>query len=212
MELKEVIELWKELNISTANFNFHCGGDSMNDTDLTFTDTNGNSVENSELHSYFEDEVYNKVEFYEASDGHYQGESGTVVIELNDEVDDFTYSKSSESEWCEALDSKTNIELTDKETEFLKNHVANINGGDGDVAVVFKNDLILQDADEELLKLLEEKISEFTNDYEPNELEGELDEWFTFSTEEEEGEGDIELKENNLTIYMRNSETVYKDE
>ena len=43
--MEDIIKKWKEAKISYANFEFNCGGDSMNDTDLIFYDDNGNNIE-----------------------------------------------------------------------------------------------------------------------------------------------------------------------
>ena len=94
---EEIIKLWKEKNIDHVDFNFSCGGDSMNDTEIQIYDKQGNEVECSEISDHIDSEVYNKVEFYVNSDGHYMGESGTVKVELveDDEEPYLSYSKSS---------------------------------------------------------------------------------------------------------------------
>ena len=112
--MQEIIKIWKEKNIDHINFNFSCGGDSMNDTSIEIFDKEGELVQDGELESYFDDQTYKNVEFYVNSDGHYQGEFGVVEITLNDEEDDFEYSKSASSEWNETCDNEVEIELTDK--------------------------------------------------------------------------------------------------
>ena len=90
----EVIQEWKKLNVYKGRFEFSCGGDSMNETELTFYDNDDNPISKTQvLNDYFEDEIYKKVEFYEASDGHYIGEMGTVYITLNDDEDDFEWAQ-----------------------------------------------------------------------------------------------------------------------
>ena len=72
--MEKIIEIWKKENIAQAVFNFYCGGDSMGDTDLSFEDSEGIRIEFSDtknedtLATYFDNEVYNNVSFYEASD------------------------------------------------------------------------------------------------------------------------------------------------
>ena len=209
MEKEQIIKLWKELEVISVDFNFSCGGDSMNDTDIVINTKNG-TISNADIETYFDNEVYNKVEFYVNSDGHYQGESGVVVIELEGEgvETDFTYSKQAESEWSEELNTDFGIKLTDKEAEFIKDKILNFNGDMDDINVVFKGDLILTDEDEEFLKQLEEKIKDETSGYSPETTEGELEEWFSFNTDED----NLTINEDNeLIINMSNRVIVYRD-
>ena len=86
MEMQDAIKLWKKKKISHAEFSFSCGNESMDDTDLTFY-KEGKEVKSKELSDYFEDAIYDNVEFYDTSDGYYIGESGKVTIELNEDED-----------------------------------------------------------------------------------------------------------------------------
>ena len=208
--MQEIIKIWKEKNIDHINFNFSCGGDSMNDTSIEIFDKEGELVEDSELEKYFDDQTYKNVEFYVNSDGHYQGEFGVVEITLNDEEDDFSYSKSSSSEWNESCDNNVDIELSDKETKFVADNVLNINGGEDNCQINFKRDFILTNEQEETLKGLEEKISEFARDYVPKDIEGEINDWHSYTTNEE-GE-ELKLVGNMLTLSITKSFDVIKEE
>lgn len=206
---ENIIKIWKEKNIDHVNFNFSCGGDSMYDTSIEIFDKEGELVQDSEVEDYFNDQTYNNVEFYVNSDGHYQGEFGVVEITLNEE-DDFEYSKSSSSEWTESTENKVEIELTDEEAKFVADYVLNINGGDNDIQTNYKKDFILTNEQEETLKGLEEKISEFAQDYIPNYIEGVMNEWYTFTTNEE-GE-ELKLVDNMLTLSIAKSFDVIKED
>jgi len=208
--MQEIIKIWKEKNIDHINFNFSCGGDSMNDTSIEIFDKEGELVEDSELEKYFDDQTYKNVEFYVNSDGHYQGEFGVVEITLNDEEDDFKYSKSSSSEWNESYDNNVDIELSDKETKFVADNVLNINGGEDNCQINFKRDFILTNEQEETLKGLEEKISEFARDYVPKDIEGEINDWHSYTTNEEGKE--LKLVGNMLTLSITKSFDVIKEE
>ncbi len=88
----EAVSEWKKLGIENANMEFSCGGDSMSDYSFTFYTKNTTpggteniSVESEELVLFFDRQIFDDVEFYVNSDGHYIGESGNVVITLNDE-------------------------------------------------------------------------------------------------------------------------------
>ena len=206
--MEKIIKLWKDNNITKGEFEFYCGGDSMGDTELRFYSSDENEAPtkvHDELVNYFEDEVYNNVHFYEVSDGHYLGEMGTVYIELDEEENDFTYHKSAQSEWSETLSSVVRIPLTDDEVKFVKNYVANINGGEGDwTNVNYSKDFIMTDKEEEIQKVLIEKVDEYVNDFEPD-WTGEPQDWFRFNNADDIIEG------NQLLIDLDNYEYVYRD-
>ena len=207
---EEIIKLWNELKIESVHFEFSCGGDSMNDTSIVINGLDGSTIENDEIASYFDNEVYNRVEFYVNSDGHYQGENGTVYITLEEGEDDFSYSKSSQSEWSENYDSEVEIELSEEEAEFLKSKVLNINGAEGEQPTVnYKGDCILSDIEEELVENLQEKILNELRDFQPEIEDGELQDWFTFTTSED---GGLTIVDNKLKVEISNQVTVYRDE
>ena len=152
MEMQDAIKLWKKKKISHAEFSFSCGNDSMDDTDLTFY-KEGKEVKSKELSDYFEDAIYDNVEFYDTSDGYYIGESGKVTIELNEDEDEFEYDKSSISLYCEELSNSVNIEITKEQAQFLEEYVSSMSryydGGEED----YKKDFILT---EEMEKMIDE--------------------------------------------------------
>ena len=185
------IQLWKENGIVKGDFEFQCGGDQMNDTTLTFYNEKGEEVECEELANYIDGEIYNQVEFYVNSDGHYQGESGNVYITLEEDEDEedgatFVYNKESESEWNESCTEVGYCDLTPAEAEFVKDKIHSIVGGGDGEAINYKKDCILTDEDEELLKSIGDKIEDFAINYQMKEAEGEENEWFTYTTDMEE--------------------------
>lgn len=213
--MEETIKIWKKLKVSYAKFIFSCGGDSMGDTSMEFFDKDDKEITEdiNELESYFEDAVYDNVEFYDASDGHYQGESGEVRIELNEDEDNFTYEKIAQSEWSESIFSEVEISLTKEMIDFVKKNILNVNGDDSNLVVNYKRDFILTDKENELLEELKEKIQKEVCDFSP-ELEGEneygeLQDYYSFTSNEEGDE--IEIKNNNLIINVSNNITVFKD-
>lgn len=208
-EEKTVHQIWLELGISYANFEFSCGGDSMNDTTLTLIGKDGEQISNREIEDYIENEVYNRVEFYVNSDGHYQGEAGTVEIRLDESGEDFDYSKSSQSEWTENYDSEIKIGLDDKQVEFVKAKVLNINGSSDEFVVNYKEDCILTDEEEELAEGLESEMYSVLRDFQPD-TDNEVQDWYTFTTNREGKEITFEGNEINVTI--TNSVTEYRDE
>ena len=186
--MQEIIKKWNEANISYAEFQFSCGGDSMNDTSLSFYDVDGNVVDESgNLESYFEDEVYKNVQFYEASDGHYIGESGCVRIELSDEGDEFYYTKSAEAEWSENKSGEVLVPITDEEFKILDEYILGMaNSNWNGASVDYKKDFILTDELEVAIKDLQDKFENHSYDFQP-ETGGEVeDESHRFNTTNED--------------------------
>jgi len=207
----EIVQLWNELNVERINFEFSCGGDSMNDTTITIHGVDDEEIKNETLETYFDSEVYNAVEFYVNSDGHYQGESGYVNITLDEDGETFNYSKYSESEWTETLETTTKVELTDEQAAFISDKVMNINGSYDEIAVNYKQDCILSDEEEKIANDLEITIHDQLRNYTPEQDEGELqEEWFTFTTNAE-GQT-LKIVGDELEVQMRNSITVFKEE
>jgi len=225
MQTNEAVKLWKELGITSANMEFSCGGDSMNDYHFTFYKKNDSKkknapseieIENDELNRFFDEEVFREVEFYVNSDGHYIGEHGNVYIELDDSDEDeeehtFTYSKSAKSEWSERISEKTEIKLPKKLSKFVSEYVDNINGGDGEININFKKDFILTDEQEKLMEELEEIVLQETADFEPSYDEGEKEDWYTFTTNDGDDIEELTIKDDKLLVSISNSFIIYKD-
>jgi len=214
---QEAVKIWKDLGITECIMEFSCGGDSMNDYSFEFF-KGSEKIESDELNSFFEDEVFNQVEFYVNSDGHYIGEAGKVHIELDDESDDeeehtFTYSKSAQSEFSERFSSYGELKLTKKEVEFIKENILNINGGDGEINVNFKRDLILSDEDDVLLDKLKDKIDDFAVNLEiEGEGDGDASDWYSFTTSSDEDETpNLTFEDNKLVLRVSREFYVYRD-
>jgi hypothetical protein len=211
----EMIKLWQDNNVEKCVMNFSCGGDSMNDTEFKLYDKDDNVIKCQELIDYFDNQVYNEVEFYEASDGHYQGEFGTVTITLEDNGYDelsFSYDKQSSSEWSEQFTEVVNVELTDEEVEFVKTKVLNIvGGGDGGV-INYKEDCILTDEEEKVGEELLGRLSTIADEHEFENEEGEPEGWWSFRTGEDDENNSIRLSGNTLTISVSRNFSIIKEE
>jgi hypothetical protein len=173
MTKEEVIQLWKENDVNHIDFVFSCGGDSMNDTEIVIYDNKDEIIENKDIADYFDEQVYNAVEFYVNSDGVYMGEDGTVTITLEDNIDDeedFTYSKSSTEEWNETESFSEVINLTDEEVEFIDKYCKDFNGNEseGTNNVNYKTDFIQTDELVAIEENLIAKISDYFDNYEHN--------------------------------------------
>jgi hypothetical protein len=164
MEMEEVIEIWKREGIDHAEYDFNCGGDSMNDTELRFYKENKAIKETWGLSDYFEDEVYKKVEFYVNSFDNYQGESGTVTIGLNEEEDGFEYEKSSTEEWVETYSDVLKVEITKEQACFLEDYIRDMSGGGWRLDEInYKKDFVLKREHEDMIQKLRD---EFQNNLE----------------------------------------------
>ena len=202
VETNEMIELWKKLDIQKCEMEFSCGGDSMNETDFTFYNSENKQVDGEELEGYFENEVYNEVEFYEVSDGHYIGEFGQVVITLEEEDSDepyFQYDKQSQSEWEEREFEVMKYDLTDSEVKFLTEKVDSIVGGEDGQAINYKTDCVLSDEEEEMSEKLLQDISDTAEEFEFENADGEQQDWFNFTTRIGDEDG-IEIVDNKLSV------------
>ena len=200
------LQKWKEHNVDRVEFIFSCGGDSMNDTSIEIYDKEENIIEVEEIADYFDEAVYNNVDFYEASDGHYMGEDGKVIITLTDDEDGFDYCKDSQEEWCENKLFTEKFELTDEEVEFIDKYVDDINGNmsEGDYNVNYKVDFVQTDELIELEQELVKKIENYFNNYD-HKLE-EVTGWNTI-----EVQGDTLDKENKtIDLEMSFQHYVYK--
>lgn len=158
----DLIKEWKEKDVDYVLFKFSCGGDSMNDTELEIINKSGVQITNFIHSGNIDDIVYENVTFYEASDGQYLGEHGTVTVTLNEEGTDFECSLNAISEYCEAIEHEEIVKYEDIPTDianFLKNYVISIVGGteSGQFSFNYNKDFILT---EELTKL-QEKIEKF---------------------------------------------------
>lgn len=163
--MEEVIRIWKELGIREAEFHFDCGGDSMNETRWVFLDDKG-EISGVGIESELEHEVYDRIRFYEASDGHYLGESGTVNVTLNDEENDFDMYKSSTEQWSETLSFDEEIDISEELGRLLHKKVASIvsvdgwsmSRGLGETERNYKDDCIISDREEELIVEFESRL------------------------------------------------------
>lgn len=159
--LTEIIEMWREKNISSCSFKFSCGGDSMNETEIYLYDKENNVILCDDLTDYFGNEVYDAVEFYVNSDGHYIGESGEVEITLNDSDDSFDYYKSSKSEYEETVGDRFEFQLTDEECKLIEDKISSLlfSVWDGQ-HIVYREDCIITDKEEEMIKSLIDRITD----------------------------------------------------
>ncbi len=204
LQISPEVMLWKENKIKECRMEFSCGGDSMNDYSFNFFNSKGKEIVCEELKDFFEDEVFRRVQFYEASDGHYIGEFGEVIITLNDDEDDFEYDKLSKSEWSESYSETIPIGITKSEMSFLKEKVAGMNGGDGEKNINYKIDCIISDDEEEMIDNILNRIDEACSEYEfEGQSSGEPEDFYRWTTNENSDE--LEFDENNIFVQTTRS-------
>lgn len=213
------IKLWKKLKVSSIEFQFSCGGDNMGDTEFMVYGKKGilKSKGAKEIVSFFEDEIYKRVEFYECSDGHYIGEAGVVDITLVEddekiEAPYFQYDKTSTSEWSESFSNTAQVELNQEEADFIKTYIRSFEGGRDDNYVVnYSQDFIMSDAQEDIMQKLIERVHEIAanleiEDDDGNVMEDEGDnDWYRFEYVNIDGE-------NNMHVEVTKSFTIHKED
>lgn len=201
--MQEIINLWKENKVHECIMRFSCGGDSMNETEFTLYDKDGKELNCPEITDYFENEVYDNVEFYVNSDGYYQGEAGTVTITLDDEEEGFSYYKDALAEFSEEYTGITSVELSQDELDFIKKYARIILGGEENKRIVYKRDCILNNDAVRIQEDLMEKIYDIAREYENPNADGEAGEWFTFTTSIDDEE--IQIENNELKVQVTQS-------
>lgn len=199
--MDENIKIWKESGAKYCTITFSCGGDSMNDIEAQSFDENDEPIATG-LEDYFIDESYNRVEYYVNSDGHYMGESGTVLVILEDGA--FTYSKDSEAEYSEISEVEIYVPLDEEQVALIKAKVSNVNGGEGTVGFNFNGDHILTDEEDVLIEETGRNIDNFVCEY-PYEVEGEMEDWYGFNSGTE-----LEWVDNALKIDATVSHRFYR--
>lgn len=211
--MDNIIELWKKNNIEKAVMQFSCGGDSMGDSSWELYDNNNNQVACKELIDKLDREVYNQVNFYVNSDGHYEGEFGTVTVTLNN--DSLKYLKLSKTNWSETINEIIKINLTDEQAKYVSENVENIGGdSDGTFGIDYKRDFIHTDEHEKIEAELDTIIGKATDKHKPKiEENGELSEWYSFSaTSQELGILQLKLDGNLLSICVTNNYDIVRED
>jgi hypothetical protein len=210
--MKEILKLWKELKIDRCVLTFDCGGDSMGDMSWEYFDKNNTFITDGvdELTSFFDDEIFRKVEFYVNSDGHYIGENGFVTITLED--DEFDYVKEATSEFSESYTEEVLVELTEDEKKFIEEKIENLAGGengwtsaDDEPFVNYKVDCILTNKDQKILEELMNKLDKEASEHQFISSTEEPQDDYTWAT------GEINIKGNLLEVNVTREFYEYRD-
>jgi hypothetical protein len=201
---EQAIQEWKRSGITSCTMQFSCGGDSMNDYSFEFFKDGEGAIENKGLADFFENEVFNRVEFYECSDGHYIGEAGTVEITLNEDGDEpsFDYCKTSQSEWNESFTETIDVDLTEEEIVFIQSKVSRIAGDlETDPFCVYKKDCILSKREMEIRDELGEKLNEIAEEHDFENANGDKQDYYQWDINTEERAADKLRVSRSYVVY-----------
>lgn len=157
-------------------------------------------VDSQELETYLTDEVYNNVEFYECSDGHYLGENGVVEIELQD--DQLSFFKTGHSEYEDYVTDTEVVQVEDWVKQVILEKIESMSGTTytnwedppflGDTAINYRGDCIITERDEEAIRIFAQKMRD-------QSLNHEFD--------IEQGDGDsVELTDDGLRFNYEHNE------
>jgi len=200
--IDKVIKLWRELNLTRIVYNFDCGGDSMGETEMHIFQEGVGEIENKDIREFFEEEIYNRVDFYVNSDGEYHGESGTVTITLDKDDSTFNYEKNATGEFTEHLASNFSIKASKKEIRLLINTEITIEGDESEGRISYEKDVALSAQEDKLLQKLAERVYEEVSEHDPDGIdkEGTLEDYFSFATDLEDDKININA-DYNVRVY-----------
>jgi hypothetical protein len=114
-EVSQIKELFTSGKVDKIVWNYQAGGDSINDYSNNFyLNDEEVTIEGIDVSDY----VLDKVDIADASDGHYLGEFGNVIITLED--DELQVVKDYQTEWSVSEDEVMYISVSEKQIEILK--------------------------------------------------------------------------------------------
>lgn len=114
-EVSRIKELFTSGKVDKIVWNYQAGGDSINDYSNNFYLNNEEvTIEDIDVSDY----VLDKVDIADASDGHYLGEFGNVIITLED--DELQVVKDYQTEWSVSEDEVMYVSVSEKQIEVLK--------------------------------------------------------------------------------------------
>jgi len=215
MDETEISNLWLELKVDYILIDFSCGSDSTDLKGTMIYDQSGTRISSYDLSEYFEDEIFNNVDFNEATDDYYLGESGTVKItmiedggcywednEEGEEIEiltyEFIYDKKGEEKYLYKIQNKLFVPLEESTINLINDKVSNIYGSHLTVIVNLKKDKILSEEENILLEKLKLEIEKYCIAFNPQSDKNIID-WYNFGTYFEEyiNDGDEILEDVN---------------
>jgi hypothetical protein len=186
---KAGIETLKDLFINNQvdriEWIYSAGGDSLNETE-TVGYLGDEEVDVKEHESIIDDFALDNTDIADSSDGHYEGESGTVTITYDAQEDVLVTSKDFESHWNESYEEEDYINITSEEKEILsKIDVFKVEIPKSSYEeILFKEDTYVSKEMHGLLESITEKMIDVAMDFEPSKGDGETNEYMTIQFEE----------------------------
>jgi hypothetical protein len=114
-EVSQIKELFTSGKVDKIVWNYQAGGDSINDySNHFYLNDEEVTIEGIDVSDY----VLDIVEIADASDGHYLGEFGNVIITLQD--DELQVVKDYQTEWNVSEDEVMYVSVSEKQIEVLK--------------------------------------------------------------------------------------------
>ena len=114
-EVSQIKELFTSGKVDKIVWNYQAGGDSINDySNHFYLNDEEVTIEGIDVSDY----VLDIIDIADASDGHYLGEFGNVIITLQD--DELQVVKDYQTEWNVSEDEVMYISVSEKQIEVLK--------------------------------------------------------------------------------------------
>lgn len=147
-DMQRVRSIFEKRGATSIEVEFECSNDSMGDMTAVAYAMKGGKQEEVDIDADEERSVYEvvyaNVEFYEASDGYYIGEKGTVCIEMDN--GELSFTKSSSETYNETFTGKMEIELDEREIEFMRESVESISlDAYNGIEIDYKHDCVVPD-------------------------------------------------------------------
>jgi hypothetical protein len=241
MDETEIWDLWLELKVDHILIEYSCGSDETLLEGTMIYDQSGSQIYSNDLSDFFEEEVFKKVDFVDATDKYYLGESGTVKItmiedggrywednEEGEEIEiltyEFIYNKKGEEKYLHKIQNKLFIPLEESTINLINDKVSNIYGSHLTVIVNLKNDTILTEEENILLEKLKLELDKLCKEFKPQSDKDIID-WYDFGTyfEKHINDGDEILEDvnrdsnlilfsnDNLILYIINYHEAYEE-
>jgi|1048.fasta_scaffold73782_1 hypothetical protein len=240
MDETEIWDLWLELKVDHILIEYSCGSDDTYLEGTMIYDQSGSQIYSNELTDYFEEKVFKKVDFVDATDNYYLGESGTVKItmvekgysldyddegkEFKDYWYEFIYNKKGEEKYLYKIQNKLFVPLEESTINLINDKLTNIYGSHSTVIVNLKNDTILTEEENILLEKLKLEIDKLCKEFNPQSDKDIID-WYDFGTyfEKHINDGDEILEDvnrdsnlilfsnDNLILYIINYHEAYEE-
>lgn len=173
----ELYKLFIKHKLDRIECEYNAGGDSMGDTNITFYKKGKEDyyVHTDLCENEWTDYIYDNVEFYGNSDGHYLGEFGKIIISKDEDEDKLEFIEERNFEYSENYNTSItddNIKISTECRNFLLTYVNNIEwsfyNGDDNIDYIsdysFKDMFYTQEIHELVLKSLKELMNIVNND------------------------------------------------